>query len=257
MYYMSSISSCTTDLCALANLGHASFKSTYHVGVSRMEAIESTNSPDKEGGNIEDEEFTYYHKPTNLKRRTFISTSYTTSRPLSQCFSGSNKRRRFCDLDNSGEAATPSGSSSSAQRPDCDAPLKYREALYYEGSGEEEGGFVGSERPSLSSLSRSIGSDMCRSLAGATSFIESFANPSLEPEENDSGESDEDGGREQTMEGADYFFDSPGEKEVLASSRAWKIPGASQLVCGGDVGVTEDDEGGNKSGSFLGGLEWF
>jgi len=272
VYFMSSISSCSNDLCALSSLGQASFKSTYHVGVSRMEALESASkATSSEGRDIEEEEFVYRHKP--VSRRTFICTSYTTSRPLSQCISASNKRRRFCDLDESGEAPNPNPSGISAPR--------LKEALYdYDDGGDcipgsSPGPDSESERVSLNSLSRSLGSDVCRGLAGATSLIESFANPSLRTCSDSEGDEDECGcgcgeateGRgdnEGNMEGADYFVDSPGQKEESLSkvrSMGWEIPPScgqlSQMVGGQEEENEEDDGNVNKSGSFLGGLEWF
>lgn len=290
VYYMSSISSCSKDLSSLASMGQASFKSSYHIGMSRMDAIVSTKSPPLESRDIEEEEFVYSTGNKSLKRRTFISTTYTTGRPLAQCYSGSNKRRKFCDLD---EISTQNDNTS----------WRYKETLYDDDDEVDEGdennhdgtGWRHRREQTSSygagvSLSRSFGSDVCRGLADATSLIESFANPSLLDEDQQQHDGEREEESEETLEvevrenngeleGADYFVDSPGENEgnesecesesetVHAIARGWKIPSASATTATtADSGSSEqlviqqqgnEDEDQNRSGSFLGGLEWF
>lgn len=189
VFCMSSIASCTQNLCELATQSESSFKSTYHVGVTRMEALKQS----MESTDIEEEEISYYHKPA---RRTFISTSYSCDRPLCQSYSASNKRRKVHTEGDESEELSGIGRAFLTSGREVELALS---------SGGEQGSCLQGEenldnlddisdtwenRPSLFDEDSGVFGEatnvavqcgkVCKSIVETTALIEKFVNPSLE-----------------------------------------------------------------------------
>ena len=263
VFFMSSIPSCRNALCDLSQIADASFQNTYHIGETRMEAINRAEERSRSSDNIEEEEFAYYHKP--VSRRTFISTSYTAGRPLARTFAGSNKRRKISeeqphrpesDPNRFGEDISESFAPAIDSTTVTDSNGRYKESLFDDNIPEFE------EKAKMMQRCENVR----RGLVETSVLIESFVNPALaeslppSPQDyalsHDLGEGEEKGEEGVEIDGVIANSDAAAAIHLDNGEEAER-----ERTDSSESGRSEEEacsEGElNKSDSFLGGLEWF